>query len=38
MRTEMDCLVMGDYVLTKDEQGEGAFVDDIAWQEEFQLD
>jgi carbamoyltransferase len=38
MRTEMDCLVMEDYVLTKDEQGEGVFVDDIAWQEEFQLD
>jgi carbamoyltransferase len=38
MRTEMDCLVMGDYVLTKDEQGEGAFIDDMAWQEEFQLD
>jgi carbamoyltransferase len=38
MRTEMDCLVMEDYVLTKDEQGEGIFIDDIAWQEEFQLD
>ena len=38
MRTEMDCLVMGDFVLRKDEQGEGTFVDDVAWQEEFQLD
>ncbi len=38
MRTEMDCLVMEDYVLTKDEQGEGIFIDDMAWQEEFQLD
>jgi carbamoyltransferase len=38
MRTEMDCLVMEDYVLRKDEQGEGIFVDDVAWQEEFQLD
>jgi hypothetical protein len=25
-------------VLTKDEQGEGIFIDDMAWQEEFQLD
>lgn len=38
MRTEMDCLVIEDYVLTKDEQGAGVFVDDVAWQEEFQLD
>jgi carbamoyltransferase len=38
MRTEMDCLIMEDYVLTKDEQGEGIFIDDMAWQEEFQLD
>ena len=38
MRTEMDCLVMEDYVITKDEQGAGVFVDDVAWQEEFQLD
>jgi carbamoyltransferase len=38
MRTEMDCLVLGDYVLRKHEQGEGVFVDDVAWQEEFQLD
>jgi carbamoyltransferase len=38
MRTEMDCLVMEDYVLRKDEQGEGIFVDDVSWQEEFQLD
>jgi carbamoyltransferase len=38
MRTEMDCLVLEDYVLRKDEQGEGVFIDDMAWQEEFQLD
>ena len=38
MRTEMDCLVMEDYVLSKDEQGKDIFIDDIAWQEEFQLD
>ena len=36
MRTEMDMLVLGDFVLEKEEQGE--FVDDLAWQEEFQLD
>ena len=38
MRTEMDCLVMEDYVLEKSEQTEGAEVSDVAWQEEFQLD
>ncbi len=39
MRTEMDCLVVGDFVLLKDEQGACAFKDDAAaWQEEFQLD
>lgn len=38
MRTEMDCLVMEDYLLEKSEQEEGAFLDDVAWQEEFQLD
>lgn len=38
MRTEMDCLVMEDYVLKKDEQGQVAFADDMSWQEEFQLD
>jgi carbamoyltransferase len=39
MRTEMDCLVIGDYVLRKDEQGADVFTDDAAaWQEEFQLD
>ncbi|HEV2827370.1 MAG TPA: carbamoyltransferase [Pyrinomonadaceae bacterium] len=38
MRTEMDCLVMEDYLLIKDEQGKGVFIDDVAWQEEFQLD
>lgn len=38
MRTGMDCLVMGDYVLEKSEQGAEAFVEDTRWQEEFQLD
>jgi carbamoyltransferase len=36
MRTEMDALVLGNYVLEKQEQGE--FVEDVAWQEVFQLD
>jgi len=38
MRTEMDCLVMEDFVILKGEQGDASFVDDLAWQEEFQLD
>jgi carbamoyltransferase len=38
MRTEMDCLVMGSYVLLKSEQGESALAEDTSWQEEFQLD
>ncbi|MEA2173213.1 MAG: carbamoyltransferase [Blastocatellia bacterium] len=38
MRTEMDCLVMEDFVLEKREQGAGDMVEDLAWQEEFQLD
>jgi carbamoyltransferase len=39
MRTGMDCLVLGDYLLEKGEQDEASFVDDTAaWQEEFQLD
>ncbi|HLL73737.1 MAG TPA: carbamoyltransferase [Pyrinomonadaceae bacterium] len=38
MRTEMDCLVVGDYLLLKGEQGENAFAEDLSWQEEFQLD
>ena len=38
MRTEMDCLVMGDFILLKTEQGENAFSEDLSWQEEFQLD
>ncbi|HEY0080859.1 MAG TPA: carbamoyltransferase [Pyrinomonadaceae bacterium] len=38
MRTEMDCLVMEDFILQKSEQGEDVFVDDAEWQEEFQLD
>jgi hypothetical protein len=29
---------MEDYVLMKDEQGKDAFIDDKAWEEEFQLD
>ena len=36
MRTEMDYLVLGDFLLDKDEQGK--FVEDKSWQEEFQLD
>jgi len=36
MRTEMDYLVLGDFILDKREQG--AFADSGAWQEEFQLD
>ena len=38
MRTEMDCLVVGDFLLLKAEQGRSAFAEDLAWQEEFQLD
>ena len=38
MRTEMDCLVLGDFVLLKAEQGESAISEDLSWQEEFQLD
>lgn len=38
MRTEMDCLVMEDCIILKGDQEEGSFVDDAAWQEEFQLD
>jgi carbamoyltransferase len=38
MRTEMDCLVLGDFVLDKREQGENTFAEDTSWQEEFQLD
>ncbi len=36
MRTEMDYLVMGNYVL--DKKAQPKFVDDINWQEEFELD
>ena len=36
MRTEMDYLVMGDFILDKTEQG--GFIDTRSWQEEFQLD
>jgi carbamoyltransferase len=38
MRTEMDCLVLEDYVLEKGAQDTDSFIDDVAWQEEFQLD
>jgi carbamoyltransferase len=38
MRTEMDCLVLGDFLLLKTEQGRSAFAEDLSWQEEFQLD
>jgi hypothetical protein len=36
MRTEMDVLVIDDFVLEKSEQGE--FVEKEKWQEVFQLD
>ena len=36
MRTEMDVLVLNDFVLPKEDQG--VFEEDTAWQEEFQLD
>ena len=36
MRTEMDYLVMGNFLLSKDNQPE--FMDDIDWREEFELD
>ena len=36
MRTEIDHLVLDDFVLSKEEQG--SFVDDHAWEKEFQLD
>lgn len=38
MRTEMDCLVIGDFVLEKAAQGPSDYAADAAWQEEFQLD
>jgi len=38
MRTEMDCLVMEDFLLDKQDLGNSTFVSDLAWQEEFQLD
>jgi len=38
MRTEMDCLVVGDFVLWKSEQGESSLAEDLSWQEEYQLD
>ena len=36
MRTEMDVLVLNNFVLRKEDQG--VFEEDTAWQEEFQLD
>ena len=36
MRTEMDVLVLGDYVLEKDEQAESE--EKEAWREVYQLD
>ena len=36
MRTEMDYLVMGDYLLDKKDQPD--FIDDLDWKEEFELD
>jgi len=36
MRTEMDYLVMGDYLLEK--KGQPDFIDDLNWKEEFELD
>ncbi|MFL6256472.1 MAG: carbamoyltransferase [Pyrinomonadaceae bacterium] len=38
MRTEMDCLIVGDFLLLKTEQGRNTFAEDLSWQEEFQLD
>ena len=36
MRTEMDYLVLGDFLLDKEDQPE--FIDDLDWREEFELD
>jgi hypothetical protein len=38
MRTEMDCLVLEDFILEKAAQDASQFAEDTAWQEEFQLD
>jgi len=38
MRTEMDILVLEDFVIDKREQGENKLAEDMSWQEEFQLD
>jgi carbamoyltransferase len=38
MRTEMDILVLEDFVIDKREQGENRLAEDMSWQEEFQLD
>ena len=36
MRTEMDYLAMGDFLLDKEDQPE--FIDDLDWKEKFELD
>jgi carbamoyltransferase len=38
MRTEMDCLVLEDFILEKAAQEPSRLAEDLAWQEEFQLD
>jgi len=38
MRTEMDALAIGGFLLLKAEQGGAAAAEDLSWQEEFQLD
>ena len=38
MRTEMDCLVLEDFILEKAAQDATQLAEDTAWQEEFQLD
>jgi carbamoyltransferase len=36
MRTNMDYLIMGNYLIAKDNQKE--LIEDIDWQKEFELD
>ena len=38
MRTEMDALVLGDFVVEKGAEDQSVLANDAAWQEEFQLD
>lgn len=38
MRTEMDWLVLEDFLLEKSAQDASTFTDEVVWQEEFQLD